>query len=327
VGRVYRTGLSIRLAHTTVQQVRPFLSPAAGLPLERHGFHSAILAPLRVPGRTIGVLTTVRDRTADGYTAAEQAFLQELADYVAIAITTRQLAHRTRQIEDFAGRERLQREAIATISHDLRTPLAATQVAIGLLMSTALEQLDGSGAELLLTAQRNMQRLVILIEDLLAMNQLDAGVLELRQQPLDLRTAIAEAVRATRPLFTEKGQEVDVALATPLPTRGDARRLEQAVTNLLANAHRHTPPGTRVTLSGEVRDGEVRLAIRDNGWGIPRHQLETIFARHHRRDEGGGSGLGLAIARALIERHGGRLQAENAPEGGAIFSLALPAAG
>jgi GAF domain-containing protein len=91
-GRVARTGHGIRIARTTTQELRPFTLPEIGTAFSRCGVHSAMVLPMRVPGRTIGVLTALRDRTPQGYSAAEQEFLQELADYVALAVTTVQLA-------------------------------------------------------------------------------------------------------------------------------------------------------------------------------------------------------------------------------------------
>jgi signal transduction histidine kinase len=323
-GRVFRTSQALRLARTSPQEVRAFVPPALFPILVRHDFHSALLVPMRVPGRTIGVLTALRDRTPDGYTAADGTLLQELADYVALAATMAQLTRTAREVDQLAERERVQREAIATVSHDLRTPLSAVHVALDLLAEIAAARLDEAGKELLATARRNTRHLVIQVEDLLAINQLDAGVLALRTVRIDLRAVVDEAVRAVLPLFQSKRQVVEIALPDALPLRGDARRLEQTVINLLANAHRHTPPGTRITITGAADAGGVRLTLRDNGRGILPGDLERIFERHHRRNAGGGSGLGLAIAHAFITQHGGQLWAENAPEGGAVFQIVLP---
>ncbi len=127
------------------------------------------------------------------------------------------------------------------------------------------------------------------------------------------------------PLVQDKGQALELDLAEPLPYAGDARRLEQVLVNLLANAHRHTPSGTRIRLAGRVAAGEVRLTVSDDGGGIPIEEQEAIFRRFHRLDTAGdGSGLGLAIARRIVALHGGRLWVESAPGQGAHFHLALP---
>ena len=145
------------------------------------------------------------------------------------------------------------------------------------------------------------------------------------REPLDLRAVVAEAISAVQPLTSEKGQTLEVDLPGPLPTLGDPRRLEQAVVNLLSNAHRHTPSGTRVAISGHVQGDEVLLSVDDDGPGLPAGEQETIFRRSYRlRPEGGGSGLGLTIARAIVELHGGRIRAESRPGEGATFRVALP---
>lgn len=216
-----------------------------------------------------------------------------------------------------------------TISHDLRTPLTAAAAALRLLEASAAGRLEPDERALLANGRRNAARLGRLIDDLLTLNQLDVGALRLEPAPLDLRVVADAAVAAVAPLLREKGQELAVALPRPLPTWGDARRLEQALTNLLANAHRHTPPGTRITVAGQADGGEVRLAVRDTGPGIPPGEREAIFGRLHRLAPpggaaDGGAGLGLAIARGIVALHGGRLWAEGEPGEGAAFLLALP---
>jgi signal transduction histidine kinase len=124
----------------------------------------------------------------------------------------------------------------------------------------------------------------------------------------------------------------DIAQDTP-PIRGDAGRLEQALQNLAANAIRHTPEGGSVTLAAAPADDGVRITVRDTGPGIPPEHLPRVFDRFYKVDAAragtavpSGSGLGLSIVRAIIERHGGTVAAENGIDGGALFELHLPAA-
>ena len=224
--------------------------------------------------------------------------------------------------------DRLRVNFIATISHDLQTPLAATRVCLGLLDASAADRLQVEERELLESARRNNQHLGLLIDDLLALNQLEAGTLRLDRHAIDLRAVVADAPLAIHSLLQNKGQTLEIDLpATPLMVVGDARRLGQAVVNLLANAHRHTPPGTRVVISGRVTSDEVILTVSDNGPGIPPGALETIFRRFHRlAAHGEGSGLGLTIVRELVELHGGRIWAESTPGQGSVFHVALPKA-
>lgn len=222
--------------------------------------------------------------------------------------------------------ERLRRTFISTVSHELRTPLTASRAGLGMIAASAAGRLTADEQQLLENARRNIECLGVLIDDLLAYNQLDAGTLQLDLDYLDARSVVTESVAALRPLFAGVQQVVKVELDGALPVYGDRNRLDQVVTNLLANAHQHTPPGTHVTIGGRHTDGQVELWVRDSGPGIPADQLEQVFHRFHRLDTHGGSGLGLTIARGLTELHGGRVWAERPPDGGTLFRLTLPAA-
>ncbi|MDQ4099033.1 MAG: ATP-binding protein [Chloroflexota bacterium] len=219
--------------------------------------------------------------------------------------------------------DRLRADFIASVSHDLRTPLTATQAGLGMLEMGIADVLPPDERTLLMDARRNTERLGILIDDLLAINQLESGTMPVDREPLDLRTAATGAMTTVHSLILEKGQTVNVDLPELLPVVGDARRLEQVIVDLLANAHHHTPAGTRIAISGRVMSSDVVLSIRDNGPGIPAGELEVIFERYH-RIAGAGSGLGLAIARRIIELHGGRIWAESEAGQGATIHVALP---
>ncbi len=229
--------------------------------------------------------------------------------------------------ERLAEIDRLRDLFISSVSHDLRTPLTATRAGLGLLLTSASERLRPDERDLLSNARRSTERLGMLIGDLLAYNQLEAGTLHLDRGPLDLRAVVTEAMSSVHPLVQEKGQILEVDLPEPLPGEGDPRRLEQVVVNVLANAHLHTPEGTRISISGRATGGDVSLSVGDNGPGIPEGELEAVFRRFYRLEPGrGGSGLGLAIARGIVELHGGRMRAESRPGAGATFHIFLPSA-
>lgn len=232
------------------------------------------------------------------------------------------------EAEHLAELDQLRASFIETISHDLQTPLAAMRASLGLLDASARGRLQMEERDLLDSARRNNQYLGLLIDDLLALNQLEAGTLHLDHHLLDLRTVVIDVLGTMHPLLEDKGQTLEVDLpATPVRVKGDARRLGQVVTDLLHNAHRHTPPGTHATVSARQLTKEVRLSVSDNGPGIAAADVEAVFRRFHRLAvHSSGSGLGLAIARELIDRHGGRIWAESRPGQGAVFHIALPCA-
>ena len=221
--------------------------------------------------------------------------------------------------------DRLRSHFVSNVSHELRTPLTAARAGLGLLEASVIDRLRGEEAELLDNARRNIERLNVLIDDLLAHNQLESGTLSLVPETLDLRAVVMAAVSAVRSLIQEKQQILELELPQPLPLSGDPGRLEQMVVNLLSNAHRHTPPGSHIVIVGRGVDDEVRLTVSDDGPGIPAAELEGIFQRfHHLTSADSSSGLGLAIARAIVELHGGRVWAESGIVAGVAFCVALP---
>jgi signal transduction histidine kinase len=247
----------------------------------------------------------------------------------ALARRLAQEQQRARAVRDEADRlaelDRLRDEFISTTSHNLRTPLTSIRAGLGMVQASAGGRLMREEQELLDNARRNAERLTALIQDLLTLSQLEAGTLHLEPEPLDLRTVVADAISAVHPLIREKGQSLEVDLPTPLPIQGDAHHLEQVVVNVLANGYLHTPGGARIAIEGRAEAEGVCLVVRDDGPGVPRHELERIFRRFHQADKtNGGSGLGLAIARRIVELHGGRMWAESEPGEGASFHILLP---
>jgi len=249
---------------------------------------------------------------------------------IGTAVLTRRLVAeqaRARQMRLEAERleelDHLRNEFIASVSHDLRTPITAVRAGLGMLEMHTDVRSNPSERTLLANVRRNVERLNQLIDELLTLNQLQAGVLKLDLEPLDLRAVVNDAVGAVAPLLREAGQTLELDVPAPLRLEADRRRLEQVLVNLLANAQQHTPRGTRIVVSGRAHENEVELAISDNGPGIPAAELEAIFERFHRLSSRPGSGLGLAIVRSIVELHGGRIWAVSAGSG-ATFRLCLP---
>ena len=214
-----------------------------------------------------------------------------------------------------------QRDFVSDASHELRTPLAVLRAQVELLDRETDEHARREGTRVLLRRLDEMDRLV---DDLLTLASAEAGRL-VQPRPVDLEDFF-EDVRRDLPLFGERDFHVEPVVGI---LKADPDRLTQVLRNLVRNAVAHTEPGGRVAVAAEARDGRLTIAVADDGPGIPPEQLERVFERFHRVDEGrtrehGGTGLGLAIARAIVEAHDGRIWAESTPGAGTTISLELP---
>jgi two-component system, OmpR family, sensor histidine kinase KdpD len=214
-------------------------------------------------------------------------------------------------------------EALAIVSHDLRTPLTAIKTSVSTLRNPGAPLTDGTRLELLGTIEAEADRLVHFVTDALAMTRLEAGITPDRQW-----NALGEIVSAVLdrcgPVMGERPVTYDVPDTLPL-ARFDAGLLDQALSNLLENVGVHTPPGTPVSIVGRIEAGGLKVEVSDGGPGIPLGSRSRVFGKFQRLNDGGfGTGLGLAIARAATEAQGGQLRVEDSPLGGARFVLFVP---
>jgi signal transduction histidine kinase len=229
-----------------------------------------------------------------------------------------------------ASEERTNR-FVADAAHELRTPIAGVQAVAEALMQTGVDESSAEERDRMnLLLVRESRRAGRLVDDLLALARIDAG-LELQREPVDL-LALADAEASRSRLLAP---ELDIkAEGIPVIVEGDAQRLAQVLANLSDNARQATGPLGKVRLLVGVFDGRARLTVKDNGPGVAAPDRARIFDRLTRLDEArdrrsGGSGLGLAIARGVARAHGGDLRcaAPDPGEPGAAFVLSLPLAG
>ena len=225
-----------------------------------------------------------------------------------------------------ASEDRL-RQFIADASHELRTPLASIRGYAELFrMGAAREPEDVSKA--MRRIEDEAARMGVLVEDLLTLARLDE-VADAPHAEVDVGRLVGDAVDDARATAPERA--ISRRVEGPATVLGDAHQLRQVLGNLLRNALVHTPPGTAIEVSAAREDGEVRLEVRDHGPGLPSGDPSELFERFWRSEGGrergrGGAGLGLAIVGGIVERHRGRVEASNAPGGGASFVVRLPAA-
>jgi signal transduction histidine kinase len=229
--------------------------------------------------------------------------------------------------------DRLKSEFLAVVSHELQTPLTAIKGALELVFDDDTGQLSRVQRRFLETIERNSARLVGLVGDLLDLSRLEAGRVELESQPLDTPSLVRGALAGVTNLFEMRGTvvRVDVPDSVP-PILGDRRRVEQILTNLLANAAKYAPGGGVVEVAASSVNGHVALSVADNGPGVPVSERDIVFDKFYRgRDAArrgeAGSGLGLAIVKSLVDLHGGTVRVEDSFPRGARFVVELPRAG
>jgi two-component system OmpR family sensor kinase len=235
------------------------------------------------------------------------------------------LAQIERAFEERRRSESRLRQFVADASHELKTPLTSVRGFAELFRRGAAERPD----DLALAMSRieaEAERMGILVDDLLVLARLDEGR-PLEREAVDVGALVGELVEDHRMLYHRWPAETDIAAGAEVV--GDRVSLRQAFANVLANARSHTPPGTGIHVRvGRDRDG-VAVSIADDGPGIPADVLDGVFERFVRADpsrarSSGGSGLGLAIVEGIVAAHGGRVEAANRPEGGAVFTVWLP---
>jgi signal transduction histidine kinase len=221
-------------------------------------------------------------------------------------------------------------DLVATVSHELKTPLTGVRLAVHVLLEETVGPLTPKQTELLVDARDNAERLLNLIDQLLALARLQRpGPRELvPEDPVELLRRAADAVR---PRAEDKHVTVEVAVGGPLPPVAvEPERMELALGNLLNNAVTYTPAGGAVTLSAAAADGRVVLTVADTGVGIPAEHLPHVFDRFFRipgQSDETGTGLGLAIVKEVVTAHGGEITCQSERGQGTTFRITLPARG
>lgn len=234
-------------------------------------------------------------------------------------------------ISELRRLERVRRDFVANVSHEFKTPLTAIRGFAETLLSGALEDADHR-ARFVEIIREHAERLTRLTDDLLRLSKMEAGQFALEFKPVDAAELLTSCMDTARFGAEEKRLQIELHCPTKMPAvRGDAGRLRDAIQNLLDNAVQYTPPGGRIVVSANAKNGDMVFDVSDNGIGIPQADLERIFERFYRVDdarsrEAGGTGLGLAIVKHIVEAHTGKIWVESTVGEGSSFHFSIPIA-
>jgi signal transduction histidine kinase len=225
--------------------------------------------------------------------------------------------------------DKLRIDLIAWVSHDLQTPLASIQAIVEALADGIFEE-PAIAQRYLRTAQREIQSLSALIDNLFQVAQMDAGGLKLNLEANSLSDLISDTLESFSQIAAEKNIRIEGQVHKKVdPVVMDVERIGRVLSNLVSNALRHTPEGGMISVNASWNEGMIEVSVRDTGEGIRPEDLPHIFDRFYRGEKSrsrrsGGAGLGLSIAKGIVEAHGGWIRVENVETGGANFILTLP---
>ncbi len=277
---------------------------------------------LTAVGRPIGLLCI----WGAGFSPHDHELLHTFANHMALALERAQLREQAMRTELLEEVDRLQRALVGAVSHDLRTPLATIKASASTLRNAEANVSGPERQELLALIESQSDRLDRLVTNLLDVSRVQAGALELRNQPISVRDLVAEVLRAMGP--TAGTFDITTSVDDDLPLVDvDHLLIGQVLANLLDNATRYAPPHTAITISAWQRDdGLVQVSVQDEGPGVSRSERADVFGMFSRSGTSGGTGVGLSIAKAFVEAHGQGIWVEDGPGGGARFSFTLPPA-
>ncbi len=286
------------------------------------GIRSAVILPLVARGNVLGAMSLVRAETPRSYSSDDLPLLLELARRAALAVDNARLMHETTQAL------RLRDEFLATLSHDMRTPLA-TILGYLQISQRQIGRLEGAErvGEFLERAERTTVRMAHFVSELMDVSLITAGQpIPLVTEAVDLNAIVERSLNehrqldGTHELVLDRSREPAIALTDPA-------RVERILENLLSNAIKFSPEGSTVRISVEATPDEAAVKVTDEGVGIPAGELALIFQRFHRAATAKGApgvGLGLSGAREVARRMGGDLTAESEEGRGSTFTLRIP---
>lgn len=307
------------------------LSQAERESLER--MEVELLVPLKVNEKLIGMLVLGPRRTGQLYSQEDAKLLMKVASQAAMAIENAQLyVWEKERVAELQHLDQLKSDFFLAAAHHLKTPITIIKASLGMLeeLEKVKQDKDERHSRLVSSVSHGAETLEREISELLDFLKIRANSVELHPQPIDLREFLINASAELLPALKKKKQSLDLDLPDQFPKAMlDLKCLERILFNLLTNAHKFAPEGGFIRIILRLNEGELLVAVKDNGPGIPREEQKSIFDAYYQLKGSAGAGmgsigLGLAISKSLVELQGGRIWVESKVGEGSTFSFTLP---
>lgn len=285
-------------------------------------------APLRTPdGYNLGTLCAI-DRVPRKLTESQKALLSDMANIVVDEMELRIALKQALSSADMQERSNaLKDEFISNVTHELRTPLTSIRGSLGLINAGAMGEIPDDFVEPLQIADRNAGSLLTLINELLDVQKLSSGLMEYEIEPIEITDLVQEACENVRGAGVARNVSVVFKSGVSASIAGDAKRLQQVMTNVLANAIKFSPDGGAVDVQLTSFGSYVCISVTDQGPGVPDEFVPTLFDKFtqaNSKSDSSGTGLGLSICKTIVEAHQGNIRLDTNRDAGTTFHVELP---
>jgi two-component system sensor histidine kinase KdpD len=288
--------------------------------------HETLRVPIDSVGQTLGSIWALRKRDVGLPDGDETRLLAAVSDQLGQAVAHDRMAADSHAAEVAYESDALKSALLQSVSHDLRTPLATIRAAAGTLRGTGVAD-DAARRESVDAIEREVEYLNRLVTNLLDLSRIEAGAIRANVEPFEIDDVVGATIERLATRFD--GRPLEYVAGTEV-VAADPVFLDAALTNVVENALRHTPPGTRLRVSTDVVDRLARLTVDDAGPGVPDELLPRLFEKFYRvpgsRASRHGTGIGLAVVQGLVEAMGGHVAARRSELGGLAIDIDLPLA-